>query len=360
MNRKDTQNQNTREALLGHYHSYPGLQMQDIFKFLYHSAMGCEHLVTDERAALAYIQKEYSNLSPELPMQTDPLDGDYSRVPLSLLRAGLSAQTLARLFCLSARCEPQGKAALQRKLQVALRLAEQGLLPFDAKALAEQIAAWANAGYPAIHHSEQFRAQYHPSYRVIANRYAAILPLLTEIDKQLARGNVTLAIDGGSASGKSTLAELLQDIYPCTVFHMDDFFLRPEQRTAQRLAEVGGNVDRERFLAEVLTPLTARKSITYRPYNCASQMLGAPITCEPSPLTVIEGVYAMHPLLRPHYTLSVFLDVDAQTQRARIVQRNSPAMAKRFFEQWILLENVYFSQMHVPQSCTLTLQAEQI
>lgn len=359
MNRKDIQNQKTREALLGHYHNYPGLQMQDVFKFLYHSAMGCEHLVNDERAALAYIQKEYSTPFPELPMQIEPLDGGYSRVPLALLHTGLSAQTLARLFCLSAKHEPQGKAALQQKLQVTLRLAENGILPFDAKALAEQIAAWANAGYPAIHHSEQFRAQYRPSYRVIANRYAAILPLLTEIDKQLARGNVTLAIDGGSASGKSTLAELLQDIYPCSVFHMDDFFLRPEQRTAERFAEVGGNVDRERFFAEVLTPLAARKSITYRPYNCTSQTLGAPITCEPSPLTVIEGVYAMHPLLRPHYTLSVFLDVDADTQRARILQRNSPTMAKRFFEQWILLENVYFSQMQVPQSCTLTMKTGQ-
>lgn len=358
MNRTDTQK--TREALLGHYHAYPGLQIQDIFKFLFHSAMGCEHLVTDERAALAYIQKEFATLPPDLPMQAEPLDGDYSRVPLALLRAGLSAQTLARLFCLSAKAEPEGKALLQQKLQVALELTAQGLLPFDSKELAEQIAAWAKPGYPAIHHSEQFRAQYRPSYRVIANRYAAILPLLTEIDKQLSRGHVTLAIEGGSASGKSTLAELLQEIYPCTVFHMDDFFLQPEQRTAQRLAEVGGNVDRERVLAEVLTPLAAREPITYRPYDCSSQTLGSPITVAPSPLTVIEGVYAMHPLLRPHYTLSVFLDVDADTQRARILQRNSPAMAKRYFEQWIVLENAYFSQMHVPQSCTLTLQAERL
>ena len=33
---------------------------------------------------------------------------------------------------------------------------------------------------------------------------------------------------------------------------MDDFFLRPEQRRPERFAEPGGNVDRERFAAEVL------------------------------------------------------------------------------------------------------------
>ena len=46
---------------------------------------------------------------------------------------------------------------------------------------------------------------------------------------------------------------------------MDDFFLRPEQRTEERLKEVGGNVDRERFLEEVARPLTnKKKSFGYR------------------------------------------------------------------------------------------------
>ena len=49
---------------------------------------------------------------------------------------------------------------------------------------------------------------------------------------------------------------------------MDDFFLRPEQRTAQRLAQSGGNVDWERFQAEVLIPLRQGISFSYRPYDC--------------------------------------------------------------------------------------------
>ena len=38
---------------------------------------------------------------------------------------------------------------------------------------------------------------------------------------------VLVAIDGKCTSGKTTLASKLTEIYDCNVFHMDDFFLRP-------------------------------------------------------------------------------------------------------------------------------------
>ena len=53
-----------------------------------------------------------------------------------------------------------------------------------------------------------------------------------QIDELLAAKNtVIVAIDGKCTSGKTTLASKLAEIYDCNVFHMDDFFLRPEQRT---------------------------------------------------------------------------------------------------------------------------------
>ena len=56
-----------------------------------------------------------------------------------------------------------------------------------------------------------------------------------------------IAVDGRCASGKTTLASALERETGCNVIHMDHFFLRPEQRTKQRLEEPGGNVDYERF-----------------------------------------------------------------------------------------------------------------
>lgn len=48
----------TRERLIEHYRSYPDMQAEDIFKFIFHSAFGCEHLVSNESAALEYIKRE--------------------------------------------------------------------------------------------------------------------------------------------------------------------------------------------------------------------------------------------------------------------------------------------------------------
>lgn len=179
--------------------------------------------------------------------------------------------------------------------------------------------------------------------------------LLSQLDKLLADGPIILAIDGGSASGKTTLSDSLANIYDCTVFHMDDFFLRPEQRTQERYAEPGGNVDRERFLEEVLLPLLNGEIVHYKKFNCTSMMLEEPIQITPKKLVVIEGAYSMHPDLASYYDLSVFLDISPELQQERIVRRNTPEMAKRFFETWIPMEEKYFSAMNIKEQCDIII-----
>ena len=69
------------------------------------------------------------------------------------------------------------------------------------------------------------------------NQTDRFAPLFTELDRRLAgEAPVRLAIEGGSASGKTTLGKILAERYDCTVLHMDDFFLRPEQRTAYEVS----------------------------------------------------------------------------------------------------------------------------
>ena len=168
------------------------------------------------------------------------------------------------------------------------------------------------------------------------NQTDRFAPLFAELDRRLAgEAPVRLAIEGGSASGKTTLGKILAERYDCTVFHMDDFFLRSEQRTAARFAEPGGNVDRERFLAEVLLPLRRGEKVFYRRFDC--------------------GAYSMHPDLAPYYDLSVFLDISPELQRDRISRRNTPEKAKRFFAEWIPMEQAYFAAFDIPAKCTLRL-----
>lgn len=183
------------------------------------------------------------------------------------------------------------------------------------------------------------------------------MELLQAIDERLPRQErLLLAIDGGSASGKTTLAALLAQRYGCPVFHMDDFFLRPEQRTPQRLAEPGGNVDQERFFSEVLQPLRQGGPASYRRYDCQTGQLLPPVLRQAGQLNVIEGAYSMHPELSALYDLSVFLAVSPETQRRRILQREPAFKQQLFFQKWIPMENRYFQAFSIPERCDLRIE----
>ena len=165
---------------------------------------------------------------------------------------------------------------------------------------------------------------------------------------------VIVAIDGKCTSGKTTLASKLVELYDCNVFHMDDFFLRPEQRTPERFAEVGGNVDYERFREEVLLPLKSGKAFSYRPFDCSTFTLAMPVTVTPQKLIIIEGTYSHHPYFGNPYDLKILLTVDEETQHKRILER-PVFLHRRFFEVWIPMENRYFEVFRISDQANLIL-----
>ncbi len=347
--------ENTRNILLSHYKAYPEMQLCDIFKFIHQSSFGCEHSVSSYESASERIKEEYQSVCRQDMPLVERLDGNYCRVHLSALNGGMSAETLARLFFMSAKREKAGEGALKEKLSCVRQLIDEKLLPFSIDEFERNVCGWKSENFAALHHSERFRTAYKPSYRVISSEFIPFLRLFERLDTELAKGTVKLGIDGGSASGKSTLGKYLEDIYGCALFHMDDFFLRPEQRTPQRYSQVGGNVDRERFLKEVLLPLSAGKEVNYRRFDCGSMTVLDGVLVKPERLNVIEGAYSMHKELEEYYDLSVFLDVDKKTQRERILKRNTPEMAKRFFEEWIPLEEKYFSETDIKNRCSMCI-----
>lgn len=350
----------TEKLLIDHYQTYPELQIKDIFKFLHQSSYGCEHLITNSATVIEYISSEAMEYQYHAAETIEPLDGDFCRVHLDWIKAGLSAKTLGKLFFLSAEPVENGKDMLEEKLIVFTEMVNKGLFPFTPDEVETEIKAWRAAGYPACRHSDSFRNSYFPAYRVIRKDFALFLPLLLQTERMLQTGRVTMAIEGGSASGKTTLSQMLEIVYDATVFHMDDFFLQPEQRTRERFAQPGGNVDWERFLEEVLTPLESNVPIHYRCFDCSTFTIKSPRIMYPSEVNIIEGAYSMHPELAEHYNLSVFLDISSSLQKERIRKRNSPAMAERFFNEWIPMEHHYFEKMNVRERCDIVIDCEML
>lgn len=179
--------------------------------------------------------------------------------------------------------------------------------------------------------------------------------LIKHIDALMATGKqVLIAVDGYCTAGKTTLAAALQKEYDCNVFHMDDFFLRPEQRTSERYAEPGGNVDYERFLEEVLIPLKKGEPFSYRPFSCKTFTLSDSVTVRPKRLNIIEGTYSLHPYFGDVYDFKVFLSVEPQLQAQRIRLRPEH-VHRRFFDEWIPMEKQYAAYFKIPETCDLCL-----
>ena len=137
---------------------------------------------------------------------------------------------------------------------------------------------------------------------------------------------------------------------------MDHFFLRPPQRTRERLAKPGENIDHERFLNEVLVPLEAGMEAAYRPYSCRTASMGALITVKPSPMVLVEGSYSCHPALWEHYDCRVFLSVGLEEQLRRIEARDGRAQLEIFQEKWIPLEERYFSSFRIEDRCDYQIE----
>ena len=193
------------------------------------------------------------------------------------------------------------------------------------------------------------------------NAQEIILPdgfeaLVRRVEELLARqGRVLAAIDGRCGSGKSTLAALLAARWDCTLVHADDFFLRPEQRTPQRLAQPGGNFDRERFEAEVLAPLREGRDALYRPYDCHAGALQPPVAAPLRPVVLAEGSYSCHPDLWDCYGLHVFVTAPLEVRLARLARRPGVDL-EAFRTRWIPLEEAYFASQRLPERCDLVLE----
>lgn len=187
------------------------------------------------------------------------------------------------------------------------------------------------------------------------------LQLFKRLDRLITENPlVIIAIDGNSGTGKTELAERLRNHYDANLFHMDDFFLQSRQRTEARLAETGGNVDYERFKAEVLEKISLADGFSYQISDCRLGRLAGWVRVAPKPVNIVEGVYSMHPALIGHYHLKIFMTVAKDIQLERIRRRSGEELLERFITEWIPKEDEYFSHFGVREQADLVIDTSKL
>ena len=172
---------------------------------------------------------------------------------------------------------------------------------------------------------------------------------------------VLVALDGMSASGKTTLAAALASRFPASaVVHMDDFTIPFEDRFPGYFDAQLSNADLARFDREVLSPLLAGRDARYRPYVCHPEPgFLAPVTlAADTRLLIVEGAYCLHPRLFDCYDLRVLCTVSPRVQRERILQRNGSAQLERFLRLWIPMENRHIGAHGLADRCDLMLSGD--
>lgn len=346
-----------KTVLRAHAARYPLMEATDAVKLLYQSVFGPGHMIPDEDAACAYVEAERATASGEESLPEE-IGNDLVRLPLSYANAqGISSRELAGMFsCTAAGCVGD-EGLFYETLSLLEEMTEAGEMPFSAAALREYLTVYRASGCPAVSHSETFRKAYDPHYRVIRKDFLRLLPVFMAADRLLLEKQyVTVVIDGRCASGKTTAAKILADVWKAPVIHMDDFFLPPALRTAERYAAPGGNIHYERFAEEVIPGLRTGRSFTYRPFDCSQMMMSAEETLVgAAPIRIVEGTYSLHPFFGDYADLAVFLDVDPEEQMRRLRIRNGD-YAEVFREKWIPLEEGYFRALVPQKRCSVILR----
>ena len=158
--------------------------------------------------------------------------------------------------------------------------------------------------------------------------------------RQLLGSPFLIALDGGSASGKSTVAEIAAACLGAVLVQTDDFF-------AAEITDEGWN-EACRWMAFDFQA-GRRPDGTY----C---MQSEPKEQGPGEVVVIEGTYSARPELADLYDLTVLLDVPFKKRRTRLMEREGEAVLDGWHLRWDEAEAHYFRTVRPPSSFDLVVK----
>lgn len=358
-----------------HSEKYPKMQPCDAVKLIYQNEFGGEHLLGDFQSCFESIKNELDSIQKKDTAELScDIGEDLSR--LNLIPDTISAFLYTKIFCASAEIfeknNPRNNTELSSKnsplvtgdknesfrlkLNILRSAVEESFFEFSAIEFNEFLAKYSSQNYPSLSHSSIYKNEYSPHYRIVLSEYCRLFNVISKLEKQIEKdGRAVIAIEGYAASGKSYITGLLSRIFECSVIETDDFFLPGILRVPKRFNTPGGNIHFERFIEEVINPLETKKDFKYKIFDCKLGDYNGYREVLNKPLIIVEGSYSLHPAFGEYYTTSVFMQIDPDLQRHRILERDGNFMLERFLHEWIPLEKEYFSKCKIPQRCEFIL-----
>lgn len=169
---------------------------------------------------------------------------------------------------------------------------------------------------------------------------------------QAKSGPLLVAFDGGTSSGKSTLALLVAAEVSVVVVQGDDFCQTQIDWSTKSSDEKSALcIDWKRAREQALEPLLAGKTATWHPFNFKTGIGLADyvVVRKPKPVIILDGAYSSNPSLSGILDLTVLLNMPADIRMRRHNAREGHDDAA-WHAIWDEVESYYFTKIR-PPSC---------
>lgn len=161
-----------RGAIERQMRQFPKSTLQDLYKSFFQDRFG-PHLISDEAAALRYLQYELSVMDSSIGPMLEPTGwrGEYTRVSLMVIKDSLvSVGRFFDIFMRSAQMtdtvDVEEWKCEWREIEREIRACGLDNLP-NYKRDSQMIDSLLDNGDYVMHHSLQYSKAYHPHYRII-------------------------------------------------------------------------------------------------------------------------------------------------------------------------------------------------
>ena len=296
---------------------YPLSTELDIYKLIYQNNLLVGHLLK-ETDALSYLDNEILNITDfdyeNNKLLYEYISSDVVRVNIITFINSFSKDLLIDLFM------------------------KTSLIPTNEKKLLDDVNSFNLDNIykkyldKAPSHSEIYRNNYFPHYRIIASQLLSsdirAKKFQKFIDNKRSRNVQIIALEGRCGSGKTTISKMLND---CTIIELDDHF------------DGGSNPVNVEYITKLLTDLKNNgevgKSFTEKCFDCQTLKYYNKVK-QISNIIVVEGVYGYLEVFRKYFDYLAFCVVSKDNQLDRLKQRSNYL---DYINKWIPREEKYFN-----------------
>ena len=138
-----------------------------------------------------------------------------------------------------------------------------------------------------------------------------------------------IGIAGGTASGKTAIADILKESYPnnLLLINHDNYYKEygeiPKKEAAKKNYDYPGAIDNRLFIKHIKSLIQGKKVQMPRYNFFTHSRCKEKIPAEPRPVIIVEGILALSsPQVRKLLDLKIFIEADTDVRLARRLERD--------------------------------------